>query len=170
MDVSKQYNYYLIRDASVLVKMCDEKDTCVSDLYFQLFDVRTGTQLKDIYPPFEPSELKRAFKLSVETAAIILKNEYLGTNNEANQTAKVVTIVEARQRKLDSVVADSIIDQVYVIDKLLQDFLIVARNAPREERFWLSQQVLTLVRKFSGRELAELQEIVEWFKSLPHRT
>ncbi|MDR3605583.1 MAG: hypothetical protein ACLPVO_04790 [Desulfomonilaceae bacterium] len=170
MDASKQYSYYLIRDATVLVKMCEEATPCQPEFYFDLFDVRTGTRLKDIYPPFEPSELKRAFKLSGETASVILKNEALSTDGEVNQAPKVVTIVEARQRKLDSVVADSIIDQVQVIDKLLQDFLCVARKAPREERFWLSQQVLSLVRKFSGRELAELQEILEWFKSMPRRT
>jgi hypothetical protein len=81
--------------------------------------------------------------------------------------SKVVNILEIRQRKLDAIVADSIIDQVRVIANLLHDFLTVADLAQKEERFWLSQQVLTLVRKFSGRELAELEDIVEWFKSGP---
>ncbi|MGC8603449.1 MAG: hypothetical protein ACP5VS_07165 [Desulfomonilaceae bacterium] len=170
MDVSKQYNYFLIRDATILVKTQSQALPCDTESCFELFDVRTGTKLRDIFPPFEVGELKRAFKLSLETASIILKHESFLQNGETNLAGKVVTIIEARQRKLDSIVADSIIDQVQVIDKLLQDFLCVARRASREERFWLSQQVLTLVRKFSGRELAELQEIVEWFKGLPRRT
>ena len=37
----------------------------------------------------------------------------------------------------------------------------------KEERFWLSQQALSLIRKFSGRELSELEEIVEWLKRQP---
>ena len=170
MNASKQYHYFLIREATILVKTRVQPHSTNSDFYFELFDVRTGTRLKDIYPPFETSELRKAFKLSEDTAAVILKNENVSTNGDVNQTTKVVTIVEARQRKLDSIVADSIIDQVQVISKLLQDFLCVAQKAPKEERFWLSQQVLTLVRKFSGRELAELQEIVDWFKTLPRRT
>lgn len=169
MDQSKEYNYYLIRDATVLVRTCGNTSSDSLDLTFDLFDVRTGVHLKDIYPAFQPFELKRAFRLSRETAVAILKNECLSTNNENCATTKVVTIVEARQRKLDSVVADSIIDQVEVISRLLQDFLTVARKAPREERFWLSQQALTLIRKFSGRELAELQEILDWLQGLSRR-
>ncbi|MGC8660096.1 MAG: hypothetical protein ACP5U1_13585 [Desulfomonilaceae bacterium] len=170
MEASNVYNYFLIREATILVKT--PAQCCDADLEFcfELFDVRTGTKLKDIYPPFEASELRKAFRLSEETAAVILKNEHLYGNGEVTQTSKVVTILEARQRKLDTIVADSIIDQVQVINKLLQDFLCVAQKAPKEDRFWLSQQVLTLVRKFSGRELAELQDIVDWFKKLPRRT
>lgn len=169
MDQSKEYNYYLIRDATVLVRTFGNTSSDSLDLNFDLFDVRTGVHLKDIYPGFQPFELKRAFRLSGETAAAILKSQCLATHNENCATTKVVTIVEARQRKLDSVVADSIIDQVEVISRLLHDFLTVVRKAPREERFWLSQQVLTLVRKFSGRELSELEEILDWFKGLSRR-
>jgi hypothetical protein len=50
---------------------------------------------------------------------------------------------------------------------VLHEFLDAADHAQKEERFWLAQQVLTLVRKFSGRELAELEGIVEWFKRRP---
>lgn len=170
MTVSKQYDYYLIRDAAILVRTSGETGADTLDFYYELFDVRTGTHLKDIYPAFDPSELQRAFKLSEETASIILKSEHSSTSKENSSTSKVVTIVEARQRKLDTVVADSIIDQVDIISKLLQDFLSVTRRASREERFWLSQQAITLVRKFSGRELAELQEILDWFKKLPRKT
>jgi hypothetical protein len=170
MSVSKQYHYYLIRDAAILVKTANEPGSCASDSCYDLFDVRTGTHLKDIYPAFDPTELARGFKLSEETAAVILKSECLSKNRENNSAAKVVTIIEARQRKLDSVVADSIIDQIDIISKLLQDFISVTRKASREERFWLSQQAITLVRKFSGRELAELQEILDWFKTLPRKT
>ena len=170
MDVSKHYNFYLIREGTVLVKTSETEGSDPSDISFELYDVRSGAHLKDTYPPFEATELKRGFRLSGETAALILRNEYLGSNKDHNNVAKVVTIVEARQRKLDAIVADSIIDQVNVITSLLQDFMNVARKATREERFWLSQQVLTFVRKFSGRELAELQEILDWFKELHKRT
>jgi hypothetical protein len=51
----------------------------------------------------------------------------------------------------------------------LNEFLHVADGAQSEERFWLSQQALALVRKFSGRELAEFEEIVDWFKNRPKR-
>ena len=170
MDVSKHYNFYLIREGAILVKTLEEENAEPSEISFELYDVRSGAHLKDIYPPFEVPELKRGFRLSEETAALILRNECLSPNKDHNCVAKVVTIVEARQRKLDAVVADSIIDQVNVIALLLQDFMSVAHKATREERFWLSQQVLTFVRKFSGRELAELQEILDWFKELHRRT
>ncbi len=153
-----------------MVKTCEEQDAEPSETSFELYDVRSGSHLKDIYPPFEATELKRGFRLSEETAVLILRNECLSPNKDHGGVAKVVTIVEARQRKLDAVVADSIIDQASVIGFLLQDFMNVARKATREERFWLSQQVLTIVRKFSGRELAELQEILDWFKELHSRT
>ena len=79
----------------------------------------------------------------------------------------MVTILEARQRKLDAVVADSIFDQLRILTNVLHEFLDAADHSQKEERFWLAQQVLTLVRKFSGRELAELEGIVEWFKRRP---
>jgi hypothetical protein len=78
-------------------------------------------------------------------------------------------MLDIKQRRLDSVVADSILDQLRVVRDLLHDFLSVATQANSEERFWLSQQVLSLLRKFSGRELAEMEEIVQWFKRRPRR-
>ena len=55
----------------------------------------------------------------------------------------------------------------YVEPVSFYEFLDAADHAQKEERFWLAQQVLTLVRKFSGRELAELEGIVEWLKRRP---
>jgi hypothetical protein len=135
----------------------------------EFFDVRTGVQLREIHPALQDGELERGYPLSEEVAATILKSGLPILAPPTVDLSKVVNMLEIRQRKLDAVVADSIIDQVRVIANLLHDFLTVADLAQKEERFWLSQQVLTLVRKFSGRELAELEDIVEWFKSGPSR-
>ncbi|MFH0822477.1 MAG: hypothetical protein V2B18_06975 [Pseudomonadota bacterium] len=115
------------------------------------------------------SELTRAFPVPEDTAAGIMKAGNPTWGAKSAEGPKVVSILDTRRRRLDSVVADSILDQVRVIKDLLQSFLQVADPATPEERFWLSQQVLTFVRKFSGRELEELEDIVEWFRNKPGR-
>ncbi len=159
-----QHEYVLIREAKVLARIDRGKEQAQNRLAPELFDVRTGVQLRDIYPPFEASEVERGYKISKEYAVLIFAGGVpFGVELDSNRS-NVVDITDVRQRKLDSVVADSIFDQLRVISELLNKFLQAAENSSKEERFWLSQQVLSLMRKFSGRELRELEEIVDWLK------
>jgi hypothetical protein len=164
-----RYEYVLIRDATVLVRVKQPNHEAPNKLAPELFDVRTGVQLREIHPAFEASELERGHRLSRECAAtIIAGGAPFGAELEANRS-NVVNITDIRQRRLDAVVADSIFDQLRVISRLLNKLLQAAEDVPKEERFWLSQQALSLIRKFSGRELSELEEIVEWLKSRPKK-
>ncbi len=159
-----QYEYVLIREAKVLARIDRGKKQGQNRLAPELFDVRTGVQLREIYPPFEPTEVERGYRISKEYAALIFAGGVpFGAELDANRS-NVVDITDIRQRRLDSVVADSIFDQLRVISELLNKFLQAAENSSKVERFWLSQQVLSLMRKFSGRELRELEEIVDWLK------
>lgn len=144
-------------------------DESVTESEPQFFDVRTGVQLKGIHPPFTPEELERGHRLTEEHARSIMKSGNTMLVSPLFDASKVVSILDMRQRKLDSVVADSILDQLEVVCAILSRFLQIAREAEEEERFWLSQQVLTSLRKFSGRELAELEEIMDWFVSRPKK-
>ncbi len=133
------------------------------------FDVRTGVQLKEIHPPFSPGELERGYPLPPEYAEQIMAGGApYGAELHAD-LSKVVSLLDAKQRRLDAIVADSILDQLRVIKGLMGRLLDAAENASGEDRLWLSQQVLSLVRKFSGRELAELEDIVEWFQKRPKK-
>jgi hypothetical protein len=162
-----EFEYLLIRDATVLLRVpVGHRDP---DVHAQFFDVRTGVQLKEIYPSLQQLELDRGYPISRETAGLILKSGAPASVAAGADLSKVVTILEVKQRRLDAVVADSILDQLRVISDLLVEILKVADSAHREERFWLSQQLLTLVRKFTGRELSELEEMAEWFKRRPRK-
>ena len=164
-----QYEYILIREATVLVRIKQANHEAQNQLTPELFDVRTGVQLREIHPAFEATELERGYRLSKEYAAtIIAGGAPFGAELEPNRS-NVVNITDIRQRRLDAVVADSIFDQLRVISRLLNKLLQAAEDVPKEERFWLSQQALSLIRKFSGRELSELEEIVEWLKSRPKK-
>jgi len=164
MDRERTYDHILIREASILVRVPRDQKQRDLQVSPRFFDVRTGVELREIYPSLQESELKRGFPISEKSAAGVIRAGLpIGTGPDIDYS-KVVTILELKQRKLDSIVADSVLDQVRLIADLLERFLEVADNAQKEERFWLSQQVLTLVRKFTGRELRELQEIVEWFQ------
>lgn len=165
MAYTDDFDHILIRDATILLRVprrCEDPEALA-----QFFDTRTGVQLRQIYPGLQQLEIARGYPISRETAALILRTGVIKPREEGPDPAKVVTILEVKQRRLDTVVADSIIDQLRVISVLLADIIKVADNAQREEKFWLSQQLLTLVRKFSGRELSELEEMVEWFKRRP---
>lgn len=156
-----QYEYILIRDAAILVRV-PRGGTENEEVAPEFFDVRTGVQLKRIHPPLQPQELTRGYPLSKEAAAaIVSEGAPFGIELEVD-LSKVISIQEVKQRRLDSVVADSILDQLRIISDLLRKFLSAADAADREKRFWMSQQILTVVRKFSGRELEELEEMVEW--------
>jgi len=135
----------------------------------RFFDVRTGVELKEIHPPLTQDELERGYLLNDEHAKAIMKSGTTMLVSPLLDPSKVVSILDIRQRRLDSVVADSILDQLRVVCRLLERFLDAAQKAEEEERYWLSQQVLTLLGKFSGRELAELEEIVDWFTSRPRK-
>jgi hypothetical protein len=164
-----QYEYILIREATVLVRIKQGNHEAQNKLTPELFDVRTGVQLREIHPTFEATELERGYRLSKEYAAtIIAGGAPFGAELDSNRS-NVVNITDIRQRRLDAVVADSIFDQLRVISHLLNKLLQAAEDAPKEERFWLSQQALSLIRKFSGRELSELEEIVEWLKGRPKK-
>jgi hypothetical protein len=169
MDSKDSYEHILIREATVLVRVPRGTRYVGVDTNPEFFDVRTGVQLREIYPDLQEIELHRGYLLSEESAASVLRSGTPILLDPGADPSKVVTILGVKQRKLDSVVADSILDQVRIISALLQEFLAVAENAQKEQRFWLSQQILTLVRKFSGRELEEIEEILEWFRNLPTR-
>ena len=164
-----RYQYILIREATVLVRIKPANQEARNELTPELFDVRTGVQLREIHPALEVTELERGYRLSKEYAAtIIAGGAPFGAELEPNRF-NVVNITDIRQRRLDAVVADSIFDQLRVISRLLNKLLQAAEDVRKEERFWLSQQALSLIRKFSGRELSELEEIVEWLKSRPKK-
>lgn len=163
METDDGYDHILIRDATILVRF--PKGTSDSENASEFFDVRTGVQLKRIHPSLQAVELDRGYLLSQEAGCAILKSGAPIISDPSADLSKVVTILEVKQRKLDSIVADSILDQLSVIAALLQDILDAASTAQKEERFWLAQQILPLIRKFSGRELAELEEIVDWFQT-----
>ena len=167
MSAADDYNYVLIREATILVRVPRHSAEDDPELAPEFFDVRTGVQLRQIYPAFHMEELQRGYVLPDGHAGAILKGGTPISGGPAVDPSKVVTILEARQRKLDAVVADSIFDQLRVLTNLMREVLDAADHAQKEERFWLAQQVLTLVRKFSGRELAEMEGIVEWFKRRP---
>jgi hypothetical protein len=133
----------------------------------EFFDVRTGVQLREVHPPLQSTELNNAFLVADSVAESILKSGSATWLGPGVDLSKVVNIFEVRQRRLDSIVADSILDQVRVIRDLLQNLLDAAEGARPSERFWLSQQLLTFVRKFSGRELSEIEEMVDWFRRKP---
>jgi hypothetical protein len=169
MECRTDFEHYLIRDATVLARIpAGLFDVCETGAV-KFFDVRTGVQLKEIHPPLTPADFARGHRIPEGFAISILKSGSPLGVDPCGDGAKVVPILEIRQRKLDSVVADSVLDQVRVIKNLLQEILNVGDMALPEERFWLSQQLLTLVRKFSGRELSEIEEIVEWLKQGPRR-
>jgi hypothetical protein len=165
MSASEEYHYLLIRDGAILVRMPRDSESLREPMRLEFFDVRTGVQLRDIHPAFQEIELRRGYPVSPGHAASILNEGAPLGVDLAFDLSNVVSILEVKQRKLDSVVADSILDQVRLISNLLREFLRLADTAEREERFWMSQQVLTLARKFSGRELEELKEDLEWLKS-----
>lgn len=167
METEEQYDHILIRDATILVRF--PKGIRDSEGASEFFDVRTGVQLRGIHPSLQPVELDRGYLLSEEAASAILRSGAPIMTDPSADLSKVVTILEAKQRKLDSIVADSILDQLRVMTVLLQDILDAASAAQKEERFWMAQQVLPLIRKFSGRELAELEEMVDWFKERPRK-
>jgi len=164
MSEEEQYDHILIRDSAILVRIRARDETCEQSQP-EFFDVRTGVPLREIFPAFQASELARGKRLPNEAVAVILGEGARFRADDSVDVSKVVSILDVKQRRLDSVVADSVLDQLRLISDLLREFLSVSDAAEREERFWMSQQVLTLVRKFSGRELEELREIVEWLRS-----
>ncbi len=163
MDNREKWAHILIRDAAILVRIRDADHSFGGSTRPEFFDVRTGVQLKEIHPAFTPDELERGYPLTPEHAERVLAAGAPYGVQLDEDLSNVVRLLDVKQRRLDSVVADSILDQLRVINDLVRDFLAAAENASGEDRFWLSQQVVSLVRKFSGRELAELQDIVEWF-------
>lgn len=160
-----QYDYLLIRDGAVLLKIQrgDGEDSLLETA--ELFDVRTGAKLKELIPELKESDLHRAYPLSEQSAAAIIKSGAATGAEPAVELSKVVSILDVKQRRLDTVVADSILYQIEVIRDLLDQFLKVAENARKEDRFWMSQQVLCLLEKFSGREMAELEDLIEWMRN-----
>jgi hypothetical protein len=159
MSTAGDFDHILIREATVLVRVPEGIRELNDEIVPEYFDVRTGVPLNNIYPELQTIELCRGYLLSSEDAQGILRCGLPGSE------PKVISILDVKQRRLDSVVADSVLDQLKVLSKLFVEFLQAAEHASQEERFWLSQQVLGLLRKFSGRELQELQETVEWFKN-----
>lgn len=164
MDSEVNYDHILIRESTILVRVAKDQQDMHKTEDARFFDVRTGVELREIYPALQSSELKKGFVLAEECAASVLRAGMpIGSGPDVDYT-KVVNILDLKQRKLDALVADSVIDQVRVIRDLLTEFIDAAETAQKEERFWLSQQILSLVRKFTGRELSELQDIIGWFR------
>ncbi|MEJ2716241.1 MAG: hypothetical protein P8182_03750 [Deltaproteobacteria bacterium] len=164
MTEEDRYDFILIRDGTILARVSHERGDEENQFTVELFDVRTGVQLREIHPSFQRDELDRGYLLSEVQASAIIKSGIPVLVNPSVDFSKVVSILDVKQRKLDSVVADSILDQLRVIKDILHDVLAIASAAQEEERFWLSQRLLPLLRKFSGRELAELEETIEWFR------
>jgi len=169
MNGQGRYDHFLIRDKSVLVRVPSGHRDVGTRIGAEFFDVRTGVQLKAVYPSLQVGDLERGTPVSADRAEAIMTSGAHALADPSVDLAKVVSMLDIKQRRLDSVVADSILDQLGVVRDLLHDFLSVAAKANNEERFWLSQQVLSLLRKFSGRELAEIEEIVQWFERRPRR-
>ncbi|MGB6064069.1 MAG: hypothetical protein WBG50_04640 [Desulfomonilaceae bacterium] len=167
MNTLDEYDYILIREANILVKILRDTAEVGQRASPEFFDVRTGVQLKEIHPALQADELHRGYVLPDSHAGAILKGGTPITGGPSVDPSKVVTILGARQRKLDAIVADSIFDQLKTLTNVLEGVLDAADHAQKEQRFWLAQQVLTLVRKFSGRELAELEGVVEWLRTRP---
>ncbi len=163
MDDRQKWAHILIRDAAILVRIREADGSFENPSRPEFFDVRTGVQLKEIHPPFAPDELKRGYPLTPEHAELVLAAGAPYGVRLDEDLSNVVRLLDVKQRRLDSVVADSILDQLRVINDLVKKFLDAAEEASGEDRFWLSQQVVSLVRKFSGREMAELRDIVDWF-------
>lgn len=156
--------FILVREATVLVRISPAAESNRDFDSARLFDVRTGVELKGIHPPLSVEDFVRGFRVSPATGEAIIKSGFIGWTGQPPD-AKVVSLLDVKQRRLDTVVADSILDQLRTITSILQSFLSVADKAGKEERLWLSHQLLTTVRKFSGRELAELEEMAEWLKN-----
>jgi hypothetical protein len=165
MNEEGHYDHILIRDGAILVRVRRASCASTQDVQPEFFDVRTGVPLREIHPRFQEGELEHGVRLPDEVVATILgAGAPFGAEGRVD-ISKVISILDVKQRRLDTVVADSVLDQLRRIRDLLSEFMSVADLAEKEERFWMSQQVLTLVRKFSGRELEELQEIVQWLRS-----
>jgi hypothetical protein len=169
MSQNGKYVYILIRDSNILVRIPLEAEKTGDLEEAELFDVRTGVQVREIHPALQASELGRGYRLNEECATAIIQLGAPAWAGPSVDLSKVVSILEVKQRRLDSVVAESVLDQLRVIVDILKSFLDVTEKANAEEKLWLSQQVLSLVGKFSGREMAELEEMVEWFRTRPRR-
>ena len=169
MTDDRKKDHILIREGAVIVRLIHSEDESPGTKTVEFYDVRTGVRLRKIFPPLQEVELERGCHITPEAACILMKCSSFREDDESSEISKVVTILEARQRKLDGVVADSILDQARFISAILREYVDVADNCSKEERLWLSQQILSTVRKISGRELAEIQEIVEWFKKISPR-
>jgi hypothetical protein len=161
--------YVFIRDGMIMARLSPDTRGDGMPSKADFFDVRTGVQLREIHPPLSKRDLERAVELSEEYALSLMSESSDVEPQGEVFFDKVVSLVEIKQRKLDSIVADSIIDQLSRIKDVLQSFLNAAAQAQDDERFWLSQQVLPLLGKFSGRELAELEELAEWFRTRPKK-
>lgn len=162
MEEEKVFKDILIRDSSILARIPLNSSQEYELSHAEFFDVRTGSRLKEIHPPMNSEDIKRGYSIETVLAGAIVESGCPVWMGYDTDPGKVTSILEIRQRKLDSVVADSILDQVRVIHGLLSKFVQAASMAKPEQKYWLSQQLLTFVRKFSGRELAELDEIADW--------
>jgi len=161
MGEQEEYDYILIRDSDILVRVLHDAMER-EDVEAAFFDVRTGVQLREIHPALQVAELRRGYLLPIEYAASILAEGTVPGEDLSIDFSKVVSIQEVKQRRLDSVVADSILDQLRLVSGLLSRYLSAAETAGKEKRFWMARQILPTIRKFSGRELEELEEVVEW--------
>ncbi|MEW6533860.1 MAG: hypothetical protein AB1473_23730 [Thermodesulfobacteriota bacterium] len=169
MATGEKFDHFLIRDSSILVRVLRKARQAGDVREAELYDVRTGVQVREIYPSLDVQELLRAHPISAASAQVIMKSGAPAGADPAVDLSKVINILEIKQRRLDSVVADSVLDQLRVIIGLLQEYVEAAESAQPEEKLWLSQQLLSVLQKFSGRELAELREIVDWFNSRPKK-
>ena len=164
MSEKRQLDHLLIRDGAVLVSIRRGEDGAYELKTAELYDVRTGARLKELVPSLQDAELHRGYPLSEHSAAAIIKAGAATGVGPTVDLGKVVSILDVKQRRLDNVVADSILYQIRVIRDLLDEFLQVAESARKEDRFWMSQQVLALVEKFSGREMSELEDLITWMR------
>ena len=100
-------DHILIRDGSIIVRVPKGLRELSDNVCPDFFDVRTGSQIYKIFPRLQSFELHRGYLLSETETAIILRHGKTGED-----VIKVITLLEVKQRKLDTVVADSILDQL----------------------------------------------------------
>ena len=108
MSTAGDFDHILIREATVLVRVPEGIRELDDGIVPEYFDVRTGVPLKNIYPELQTIELHRGHLLSPEDAQGILRCALPGLE------PKIISILDVKQRRLDSVVADSIFDQLRV--------------------------------------------------------
>ncbi len=125
--------YVLIREATILVRVPQGIGGWCGNPPGVLRRKDRGS-VEGNLPAFQVDELQRGYVLPDGHAGAILKGGTPITGGPSVDPSKVVTLLEARQRKLDAVVADSIFDQLRILTNVLQEFLDAADHAQKKKK------------------------------------